>query len=80
MPESTQAHARAQHIGQDVGHRFQDSGRLAERHRHDVQAAAQGRASAKLPAFSALVRSPEAARQAFIASLIFGKPKAFEAD
>ena len=74
MEESRAAHQRAARLQGQVAEQMQQVNELVSRHTHARQVSAAAEAAQVV----AMLRHPRTARHAFVASLVFGPPKAFE--
>ena len=74
MTQSKQAYDQGQHLAQQVAERFHQVDAQIVRH------AATGPKIVRHETIQAMkkLREPQSARQAFVASLVFGAPKALE--
>ena len=74
MDESRQSHQRAARVSGQVAEQMQRADEQVSRHTHARRLSASTEAAQVV----ALLRHPRTARHAFVASLVFGPPKAFE--
>ncbi|MBI3417719.1 MAG: hypothetical protein HY043_20700 [Verrucomicrobia bacterium] len=75
MDESRQSHQRAARLQGQVADQMQQANEQVSRHTHARRLSASTEAAQVV----AMLRHPRTARQAFVASLVFDPPKAFEA-
>ncbi|MBI5773440.1 MAG: hypothetical protein HZA89_06820 [Verrucomicrobia bacterium] len=79
LSQSAAAHARASHLQVQLAQRFQQSGGSTARNTSTVPVAHRAAPTAEMAAIRQLFRQPSTVRQAVVASLILGPPKALEA-
>jgi hypothetical protein len=80
LTESTTAYQRARHLREDATEHLKRVGETTERHQVKVPVAHRRPLSAEATQTISLIRHPATVRQAVIASLIFGPPKALESE
>jgi hypothetical protein len=80
LHESAAAYRRASHLQEDVARYLKGVEEMTERHSAEAPAMPQQTLSVEAAQTIALLRNPRTARQAVIASLIFGPPKALAAE
>ena len=80
LEESTTAYQRASHLHEGVAERLKRVEEITEHHLGKVPALLRPNLSAETAQTISLVRHPRTARQAMIASLIFGPPRALEGE
>lgn len=80
LQESTVAYRRASRLHEEVAQHLKRVEEMTERHLAEVPVAHRPAASADAARTLALIRSPAGVRQAIIASMIFGAPKALEGE
>jgi len=80
LEDSTTAFQRASHLHEGVAERLKRVEEITEHHLGKVPALLRPNLSAETAQTISLVRHPRTARQAMIASLIFGPPRALEGE
>jgi hypothetical protein len=76
LREAASAHDRASHLGESFRERFESADRLAPTAPATRSAVRLAKRSSEVESVVALLRHPKTARQVFIASAVFGQPKA----
>jgi hypothetical protein len=76
LREAASAHERASQLGESFRERFESADRLAPTAPAKRSAARAVKRSHEVESVVALLRRPQTARQVFIASAVFGQPKA----
>jgi hypothetical protein len=76
LREAASAHERVSHLGESFRERFESADRLAPTAPATRSAVREVKRSAEIESVVALLRQPRTARQVFIASAVFGQPKA----
>jgi hypothetical protein len=78
LGEARAAHQRASHLHEEVAEHLKRVEEMAERHLFKVPTAHHQAVSAEAARTISMIRDPVTARQAMIASLVFGPPKALD--
>ena len=80
LTESTTSYRRASHLHEETGERLKRVEEMTERHLIKVPTANRQPVSIEAACAISTIRNPGTARQAVIASLVFGPPKALEGE